>query len=107
MIALTTNLVKGGFRPRITLVWPDGVRIRSRAGGRVGSRHGRAAEAGGGWRGGDPTRPLGAVLCRRRDEPQRWAAAWGCPVPFRHTLFAAACPAEARAAHPSGLTRRC
>jgi hypothetical protein len=28
-------------------------------------------------------------------------------VPFRHTLFAAACPTEARAAHPSGLTRRC
>src|SRR6266511_4309605 len=85
MIPLTTIFVKDGLRPRITLVWPDGVRRRptvrrasGRAGGRVGSRHGRAAEAGGCW----PS--FGGRFLEKSDEPGQLLVVWRCLL--THTL---------------------
>src|SRR2546429_7544518 len=98
MIALTSIFVKDGLRPRITLVWPEAVRRRPTV--RCASGRARAAAWGSGMGvrqrrtvagpGGNPTRPLGAVLCRRRDEPNAGLLRGAGPVPFRHTVFAAA-----------------
>jgi hypothetical protein len=79
----------------------DAARIRSRASGRLEPRHGRAAAA----EGGRPKSDLGdrSVRCSVDGAANRNARLLceAGSVPFRHTLFAAAYPAKARAAHPA------
>ena len=107
MVSLTTFFVKGGLRPRIKLVWFDGVRRRPTVRRASGRARAAAWGPGMGVRQRRAVAGLGvirrdcSVRCSVDDATDRNAGLLrgAGPVPFRHTLFAAACPAEVRAAH--------